>query len=173
MLANGRALLFLSIINIYTQIMIRVLFVCLGNICRSPMAEAVFRHQVQAAGLAARIEVDSAGTGNWHIDSAPHPGTLGILAAKGIAYEGQGRQIKREDLNIFDYIITMDDENLHNVRRLGTGRAKVTPLLDYAPQVGVREVPDPYFDNGFDVVYYLVQAGTEGLLATIRQEHSL
>lgn len=137
------------------------------------MAEAVFRHKVEAAGLADQIEADSAGTGNWHIDSAPHPGTLGILEENGIAYEGQGRQIKREDLDFFDYIITMDDENLHNVRRLGTGRAKVAPLLDYAPQVEIREVPDPYFDNGFDVVYYLVQAGTEGLLAAIRQEHRL
>ncbi|MBV9866558.1 MAG: low molecular weight phosphotyrosine protein phosphatase [Abitibacteriaceae bacterium] len=153
--------------------MIRVLFVCLGNICRSPMAEAVFMHLVREAGLENKIEADSAGTGSWHIDSVPHPGTLGILEAKGIPYEGLGRQIKRDDLDKFDYIVTMDDENLRNVRRLGKGRAKVAPLLDYAPHAEIREVPDPYFDGGFDVVYHLVHEGAVGLLAAIRQEHGL
>lgn len=143
------------------------------------MAEAVFIHLVRKAGLDERIEADSAGTGDWHIDSAAHPGTLAILQDNGIAYNGRARCIARRDLDDFDYIVTMDDENLRNVQALGTGRAVIKPLLDYAAEHSaarkhfIREVPDPYFDGGFDVVYELVREGCEGLLQTIRDEHNL
>ena len=153
--------------------MVRVLFVCLGNICRSPMAEGVFAHLVREAGLENEIEVDSAGTGNWHIGQPPHQGTLQIFTQYGIEYKGRARQLSLRDLDSFDYIITMDEENLSNVKRLGTGRAKVAPLLSYAPHSKVQEVPDPYFSGGFEGVYDLVRAGAEGLLAAIRQEHGL
>lgn len=158
---------------------IRVLFVCLGNICRSPMAEAVFADMVRQAGLQERIEADSAGTGAWHIDSAAHPGTLAVLQHNGIPYDGRGRQIRVNDLEEFDYIVTMDDENRRDVQRLGTGRAIVRPLLEYAAEDSpvrthrIREVPDPYFDGGFDTVYDLVGEGCSGLLETIRREHQL
>jgi protein-tyrosine phosphatase len=158
---------------------IRVLFVCLGNICRSPMAEAVFAHLVRDAGLDDKIEVDSAGTGDWHVNSPAHSGTLEILQQNQIPYAGRARQIKIADLEDFDYIVTMDDENLRNVKRLGTGRAVVKPLLEFAApdslarQHRIREVPDPYFHGGFDVVYGLVREGAVGLLQTIREEHNL
>ena len=153
---------------------IKVLFVCLGNICRSPMAEAVFSDLVQKSNLQDHFEIDSAGTGDWHIDSAAHPGTLGILEENGIFYEGTGRQIARADLDIFDYILTMDDENLHSVKKLGKGHAQVFPLLHFARDVNkIREVPDPYFVGGFDVVHNLVNAGCSGLLEHIRREHQL
>ncbi len=157
---------------------VRVLFVCTGNICRSPMAEAVFAHLVREAGLSNRIEVDSAGTGDWHIDSYAHPGTLAILQENGIEYDGVGRQITRDDLERFDFVITMDDENLSSVLRLGKGhsgktRAQVVPLLEFTPNIGVREVPDPYFIGGFDVVYYLVNEGCKALLEHIRNEYSI
>jgi protein-tyrosine phosphatase len=158
---------------------LRVLFVCLGNICRSPMAEAVFSHMVREAGLDGRIEADSAGTGDWHIDSAAHSGTLAVLEENGILYNGRARCIARADLNNFDYIVTMDNQNLRAVQRLGRGRAVVRPLLDYAAAHSdarkslIREVPDPYLHGGFDVVYRLVQEGCEGLLQTIRNEHAL
>ena len=152
---------------------IRVLFVCLGNICRSPMAEAVFAHLVCEAGLQDFVEVDSAGTGDWHIDSAAHPGTLFMLEQNGISYDGQGRQIRAEDLKAFDYVITMDDENLSNVRRLGKGTAHVAPLMSYVPDTDIGEVPDPYFTNGFEVVYMLVHEGCVRLLEAIRLEHDL
>ncbi len=159
--------------------MIRVLFVCLGNICRSPMAEAVFQHMVNEAGLADQIEADSAGTGEWHQGSSAHPGTLQILKTNGIAYDGRGRTLAPMDMQNFDYIITMDNDNLHNVQRLhdlASGTAKVAPLLDFsevAKQAGIREVPDPFFTGGFETVYLMAKDGAAGLLKTIRHEHNL
>ncbi len=121
--------------------MIRVLFVCLGNICRSPMAEAVFAHKVREAGLDGTITADSAGTGDWHIGHAPHSGTREILKANGIDYTHQARLVTQDDLQAFDYVLTMDNSNLANVRRMAQGKAKVVPFLSYAPESGVREVP--------------------------------
>ena len=138
------------------------------------MAEAVMRHKVRAAGLESQVEVDSAGTGGWHIGSPPHKGTTGLLREKGIDAAGlRARQIDRSDLNDFDYILTMDDSNLAGVRLLGTGRAVVRPLLEYAPDAGVTEVPDPFYDGGFAGVYILIDAACDGLLAAIRREHHL
>ncbi|HEX8237154.1 MAG TPA: low molecular weight protein-tyrosine-phosphatase [Abditibacteriaceae bacterium] len=156
-----------------TQKKVRVLFVCLGNICRSPMAEAVFRHLVEKAGLQNTIEADSAGTGDWHVGQPAHHGTRTILQKNHISYNGRGRQIAHNDLDKFDYIVTMDNENLGDVQRLGKGRAKIEPLLSYAPDASVQEVPDPYYSGGFEGVYQLVQAGAAGLLDTIRREHVL
>lgn len=153
--------------------MVRVLFVCLGNICRSPMAEAVFRHKARAAGLEEEIEADSAGTGHWHVGSPPHPGARAMLARNGIEYAHQARLIVEADLDSFDYVLTMDDQNLRDVRAIGAGRAIVRPFLAYAPEGAVREVPDPYLVGGFEGVYDLVDEAAEGLLKAIRAEHGL
>ena len=153
--------------------MVRVLFVCLGNICRSPMAEAVFQHKVRAAGLEDKIESDSAGTGDWHVGAPPHPGTLALLAQNQIEYTHQGRRITAQDFSAFDYILTMDSQNLRDVRALGAGSAAVRPFLNYAPENPVREVPDPYLSGGFEGVYALVNEASEGLLKAIRAEHTL
>ncbi len=153
--------------------MTRVLFVCLGNICRSTMAEAIFSHKVREAGLADQIEVDSAGTGHWHVGEPPHPGTQGVLRRHHIAYEHRARRILPEDLNRFDYVITMDDENLADVRRIGSGSAVVRPMMSYDPESGCDEVPDPYYDGRFDRVYELLDGATARLLDTIRKERGL
>lgn len=153
--------------------MIRVLFVCLGNICRSPMAEAVFAHKVRAAGLGGAIIADSAGTGDWHIGHAPHIGTRNILKAHAIDYAHQARLITAADLQAFDYVLTMDDSNLANVKRLAPSRAQVVPFLSYAPHTGVSEVPDPYLTGNFDEVYALVSEAADGLLAAICREHGV
>jgi protein-tyrosine phosphatase len=137
------------------------------------MAEAVFRHKVTQAGLSDKIEVDGAGTGDWHIGNPPHEGTRGILDKAGISYEGMtARQMTKADLD-FDYILTMDASNLRNVRTLGSGRGEVRPFMDFAPHTGVTEVPDPYYTGGYEEVYALVNAACDGLLQYIKTEHRL
>ena len=144
------------------------------------MAEAVFIHLVKNAGLENEIEADSAGCGDWHMGAPAHSGTLGVLQEAGIEYSGVARRIAAEDLAAFDYIITMDDENLRFVQNLQSenpnSKARIAPLLDFAPlakQHQVREVPDPYLVGGFDVVFRLVHAGSSGLLDEIRREHEI
>lgn len=155
--------------------LIRVLFVCMGNICRSPMAEAVFRHQVTEAGLADRFYIDSAGTGAWHVGERPHSGTLAVLARHAIDPGPQrARQLTASDFTSFDYIVAMDHENLADMaafHRDAASRARL--LLDFAPDLGTREVPDPYYSGGFEQVYQLIEAGCRGLLAHIREREGL
>jgi protein-tyrosine phosphatase len=137
------------------------------------MAEGVFAHLVQEAGLSSKIEIDSAGTGDWHVGSLAHHGTRDILQLNGIKYSGCARQITATDLENFDYVITMDEENFYNVQQLGKAKAQVAPLLSFANNTDLREVPDPYYVGGFDRVYDLVYDGCEGLLEHIRSEHKI
>ncbi len=156
--------------------MIRVIFVCLGNICRSPMAAAVFQHLVDRAGLSRQIEVDSAGTGNWHVGEPPHPGTSEILQRQGIVHSGRARQVKLDDLHTADYLVAMDVDNVAALRKLerqAVLNRKLFLLLDFAPPGSPRDVPDPYYKDNFDDVYQLIEAGCRGLLEHIRTEHKL
>lgn len=156
--------------------MINVLFVCLGNICRSPMAEAVFRKLVEEAGLADQIHVDSAGTAEWHVGEPADYRTLAILRQHGIQYDGVARRIQSADLRRFDYIIAMDGSNMADVTRLdrsGVLNGKLYRLMDFAPPGSPRDVPDPYYDGRFEYVYRLVEAGCRGLLEHIRSRHGL
>jgi protein-tyrosine phosphatase len=157
--------------------MIHVLFVCMGNICRSPMAEAVFQDMVDKAGLTDQFQIDSAGTGNWYAGQTAHQGTLAVVRRANIAYKGRARQIQSPDFDKFDYIVAMDRENLAGIRRVGTAsKGEVNLFLRWAKEAGavsVDEVPDPYYDNSFDRVYDLVQKGCAALLAHIRAEHNL
>lgn len=158
--------------------MIRVLFVCLGNICRSPMAEALFRHKVREAGLSDRIEVDSAGTGDWHIGKPPHEGTQRLLGQRGIDAGGlRARQVVREDYDQFDYIVAMDDSNLGNLERIfanqaaaGARQPRIVKMLAYGPALADTNVPDPYYTGNFEAVYDLLDAACEQLLEEIQRE---
>lgn len=152
---------------------IQVTFVCLGNICRSPMAEAIFAHLVTEAGLQDRIAVASCGTGSWHVGEAPHRGTQQVLQAHGIPFSHHARQIAHADLESADYLIAMDAENLADIHRLGHTDAESGLLLPYAPEVRLSEVPDPYYTGRFEEVFKLVEAGCRSLLAHIRQQHGL
>ncbi len=150
---------------------IRVLFICMGNICRSPMAEALFRHHVATAGLAERILIDSAGTGNWHEGERPHHGTVAVLERNGVAVGDQrARQVRAADLHSFDYVIAMDAQNLADLVGFSReGAQRVRLLLEFAPMQGAREVPDPYYVGNFDEVFRLIEAGSLGLLTHIRE----
>ena len=152
--------------------MTHVLFVCLGNICRSPMAEALFRHKVKLAGLSAAITCDSAGTGGWHAGEPPHRGTQQILHQKGVDFSSiRARQLTRADLTEFDYLLTMDRANLRDVQRFGTPTGTLRPLLEYAPGLGYDEVPDPWYDGNFALTYQLLDAACNGLLGAIQTPH--
>ncbi|MEL6309756.1 MAG: low molecular weight protein-tyrosine-phosphatase [Chloroflexota bacterium] len=158
--------------------MIKVLFVCLGNICRSPMADGIMRQKVKEAGLDSKIMVDSAGTGSWHVGERAHKGTLAILEKNDIPYDGRARQFKRRDLSDFDYILAMDKDNLRNIEKVAAGDSdgEIRTFLSYANDAGVTsfiEVPDPYYDNRFDDVYELVNQGCDALLAHIKKQHDL
>jgi protein-tyrosine phosphatase len=151
--------------------MIRILFVCLGNICRSPMAEAVMRHLIRREGLEGKVSVDSAGTGSWHIGNPPHEGTRIALDRRGIPWDGiRARRITEDDLDAFDYIICMDTDNRRNVERIGKGRARVMTFMELVKDARSPDVPDPYYTGNFEEVYALVEEGCEELLRRIRKE---
>lgn len=155
--------------------MVNILFVCLGNICRSTMAEAVMRHKVEAAGLSDRIRVDSAGTSRYHIGEPPHPGTCRKLAEYGISHTGIfGRQITHRDMEEFSYIIAMDKENYRDCQALATplNRAKIHFLSDFVERGTFhcgKDVPDPWYTGDFQLTYDLVDLGCQGLLEHVVQ----
>lgn len=152
---------------------IRVLFICMGNICRSPTAEAVFRARVEEAGLAQRILIDSAGTHDYHIGVPPDPRTQ--LAARQRGYDMsalRGRQVEAEDFHRFDYVLAMDENNLAILQRLRPceARSHLGLFLEFAEQHDEREVPDPYYGgaDGFERVLDMVEDASGGLLAHLR-----
>lgn len=150
--------------------MIRVLFVCLGNICRSPMAEAVMRDLIEKKGLSSKIKVDSAATSSWHIGEPPHKGTQKKLKEYGISTSGmKGRQLVKEDFESFDYIIGMDSNNVRNIReKLGQPEhPKIFRFLDLTSHK--KDVPDPYYTGDFQETYDLVLDGCKALLEKIEE----
>jgi len=158
---------------------ISVCFVCLGNICRSPTAEGVFRHLVTLAGLRAAIEIDSAGTAGYHSGEAPDRRARAAGKRAGIVIDGRGRQFSAADFARFDYVVAMDASNLSDLERLAGSRdvsSKVRLLRSFDP-VAPRgaPIPDPYYgdDSGFDEVLELCRVACAHLLREIRAEHGL
>lgn len=150
-----------------------VLFVCLGNICRSPTAEAVFRRQVADAGLAGRVRIDSAGTGAWHVGKAPDVRAQAAARQRGYDLSAlRARQVHAGDFNDFDYLLAMDRDNLAVLQRMAPAgaRARLALTLDFAPTAALSEVPDPYYGGpeGFAQVLDLLEAAGTGLLEELR-----
>jgi len=157
--------------------MIRVLFVCLGNICRSPTAEGVFRDLVSREGLPDHIKIDSCGTSDWHIGGKPDDRARAEAKTRGISLENlRARQIAPDDFKTFDYVIGMDDQNIETLSAQCPKEYidKVHLFLSFAPALNAREVPDPYYGgpDGFRDVFDMIGAASEGLLADIRHHHA-
>ena len=156
---------------------VRVLFVCLGNICRSPLAEGVFRDKVEAAGLSDRIEIDSAGTGAWHAGEPPDRRMIATAKGHGVDITQQrARQFVDTDLADYDHILAMDKSNLHDILYLDEGQdfgQRVTLFRQWDPEPGTYEVPDPYYGGpeGFEEVYRMVDRTAENLLAGLKAHY--
>lgn len=148
---------------------IRVLFVCMGNICRSPAAEAVFLKMIQEAGVQDRFEVDSAGTGGWHAGDAADPRSSAEGQRRGYTLDRRARQLIKDDGEHFDYLICMDQDNRREMRRIGIPDDKIHLLTDWHPDSGVDAVDDPYYGGpaGFVTMYERIEQATAGLLADL------
>jgi protein-tyrosine phosphatase len=157
---------------------VRVLFVCMGNICRSPTAQGVFRKLVEEAGLAEHIEIDSAGTHAYHLGEPPDPRARETALRRGIDLADlRARRAAPEDFERYDYVLAMDQDNYHALSAIcppGRGlERRLALLMDYVPEARMREVPDPYYGaaGGFEAVFDMVEEAAAGLLDEIRRRH--
>jgi protein-tyrosine phosphatase len=159
---------------------VRLLFVCLGNICRSPTAEGVMAHLIREEGLEGEIEIDSAGTGGWHIGAPPDKRASGAARARGLTLEGAARKVTPADFEDFDLVLAMDRENYVDLLALAPdeeARSRVKLLREFDPEAaaaGDLDVPDPYYggDDGFENVLDLVTRACQGLLDDLKADLS-
>ncbi|MBJ6611372.1 MAG: low molecular weight phosphotyrosine protein phosphatase [Candidatus Thiothrix moscowensis] len=155
---------------------IKVLFVCMGNICRSPTAQGVFEQLVHSQGLAERILIDSAGTHAYHVGNPPDTRSQAAARGRGLDLSTQrARQVQRDDFGSFDYILAMDRANLHDLHRQSTSeqRERIHLFMQFASRWDTDEVPDPYYggNSGFERVLDMVEDAAVGLLEHIRRNH--
>ena len=157
--------------------MVKVLFVCMGNICRSPTAEGYFKHIVENAGLSDKISTDSAGTHAYHIGSPPDNRAQAAASKRGIDLSSlRGRKVEPADFNHFDYVLAMDSSNYADLQSVAGGdTTKLFMFLDFAEGYSEKEVPDPYYggDQGFEHVLDLIEDASQGLLNDIRAKNKL
>ena len=159
--------------------MVKILFVCMGNICRSPMAEGVFRRMLEDVGLAEQVYVDSAGTHSYHIGAPPDTRSQATALRRGVDLRNlRARLVTASDLAEFDYVLAMDRDNFEHLRVLCPDpqlQRRVQLFLDFAPDLPEREVPDPYYggSGGFERVMDLVEEAAQGLLIQIRERYRI
>lgn len=150
----------------------RILFVCLGNICRSPTAEGIARELARREAPELALEFDSAGTADYHVGEPPDPRTIEAGRRRGYDLSGlRARQFSRDDFDRFDLVLAMDEANLADLRALAPNGVEPKLFMDFAPHATTREVPDPYYGkaSGFDGVIDLVEEGARGLIAAVRK----
>ena len=159
--------------------MIKVLFICLGNICRSPMAEAIFDHKVNERGLKGVIKSDSCGTSDYHIGELPDERTLRCAVGRGVLLDHRGRQLNRLDLREFDYLIAMDQNNLQDtkdlIKKYGLGHTNLYLMREFQPDAEHVDVPDPYYGgaDGFEEVYDILEESLDHFLEKLINDHQL
>lgn len=152
--------------------MIKICFVCLGNICRSPMAEALMRDEIKQRGWEQYVTVDSHATGTWNLGNAPHHGTQQILNQVGVSFEGQyATQLTQDNSQNYDYLIGMNDSNITDMRFIVGEEPTLYRLLDFTDQPG--EIPDPYFTGDFEETYDLISTALASLCAYLKKAHHL
>jgi protein-tyrosine phosphatase len=154
---------------------VKVLFVCMGNICRSPTAHGVFRHLVEAQGYADLIEIDSAGTHSYHIGKPPDQRGQQAAVSRGIDIgDLRARQVNQHDFSEFDYVIAMDNDNFSELEDIcpADQRQRLHMMMDFAPERSETEVPDPYYSGEFGRVFDMVDVASRGLLQHIIQAGS-
>ena len=157
---------------------ISVLFVCMGNICRSPTAAGAFQRVVDDAGLGDWFEIDSAGTHAYHTNEPPDHRARAAAATRGVSLEGQrARRVTEQDFERFDYILAMDEQNIRHLQEQSPDepRSTIRLFLDYSAALAETEVPDPYYggDSGFEDVFDICEAACRGFLDYLRREHEL
>ena len=144
----------------------RILFICMGNICRSPLAEGLFLHRLRERSLADRFEVDSAGTGGWHAGNPPDERSSDVAARNGVTLVSQARQVVNDDFEHFDLLVCMDDQNVQELLEMNCPPDRIRNLMSYAPDSDHDHVPDPYYGgaDGFELMYRLIDAAVLGLI---------
>ena len=158
--------------------MVTVLFVCLGNICRSPLAEGVFKSAVKSRGLSDKIQCDSAGTSSWHIGEMPDPRSIEIAKDNGIVLDHFGAQVDGDDFSKFDYIIAMDENNrqdLELIQKRHGGKAVIVKMMDFDNSRSGSNVPDPYYGghDGFERVFIMLKESCNNFIDYLVEKHQL